>query len=315
MTFLMKQHTAAKLAIVLTSLAVVAACSESGGAPGSPSAPSSTSAAKPPSPSVSSLGTTTLSFSGFNAGTLTVNVNTLTTSALGASIISAGKIQLDILVDGTGQPVPCGTANATYVRFDGQGGGVSPDGSGQTTFSLDLDNLETLTDRAVKNVHCGDNICLRAHYVTGGGQTHVDTHFSVDTPYQVVCGSLCTFSLGFWKTHYADSWPNVVVSSGLTLGTVSYTAAELENIFNTAPAGNGLIILAHQLIAAKLNIARGADGSSIAGAIAAADALIGGLVVPPVGGGSLAPAATGALTTALDNYNNGLTGPGHCSGS
>jgi len=70
--------------------------------------------------------------------------------------------------------------------------------------------------------------------------------------------------------------------------------------------------LAHQLIAAKLNIAAGADGSAVSGAIAAADALIGDLVVPPVGTDTLQPADTGALTTTLANFNEGATGPGHC---
>ena len=310
MTPVMKLHSA-KFAIVLSALAV-AACSGSN-TPSSPTAINSSSAAK--SPSINSVGATTVSFSGFDVNTLTVNVNTLTTSSLGASFISAGKIQLQILVDATGQPVPCGTAGATYVRFDGMGGGVSPDSAGQTSYSLDLNNLATSTGGVVKNVHCGDNICIRAHYVTGGGSTKVDTHTSDGTPYQVVCALTCTYTQGFWKNHYADSWPASVVSGGLTLGTVSYTAAELESIFTTPPAGNGLVILAHQLIAAKLNIANGANGSAVAAAIAAADAMIGGLVVPPVGGGSLAPSATGALTTTLDNYNNGLTGPGHCSGS
>lgn len=125
-------------------------------------------------------------------------------------------------------------------------------------------------------------------------------------------GSGCTLTQGFWKTHYPDSWPQDVLDNGLMLGAVTYTAAEIESIFNTPPAGNGLIPLAHQLIAAKLNVAAGADDSSIAAAIAAADALIGGLVVPPVGNGSLANSVTSALTTTLDSYNQGLTGPGHC---
>jgi len=34
--------------------------------------------------------------------------------------------------------------------------------------------------------------------------------------------------------------------------------------------------------------------------------LIGGLVVPPVGGGFLAPGSTSALTNTLDDYNNGI---------
>ena len=44
-----------------------------------------------------------------------------------------------------------------------------------------------------------------------------------------------------------------------------------------------------------------------------ADALIGGLVVPPVGAGSLANATTSALTNTLSDYNEGKTGPGHCN--
>jgi hypothetical protein len=81
----------------------------------------------------------------------------------------------------------------------------------------------------------------------------------------------------------------------------------------TAPAqGNGLISLAHQLIATKLNILGGADPTAIAHTVSVADALILGRVVPPVGTGFLPPSASDDLTEALDDYNNGITGPGHC---
>lgn len=125
----------------------------------------------------------------------------------------------------------------------------------------------------------------------------------------------CTYTQGYWKTHgpvptgnNLNEWP----VTSLTLGTVAYTDLQLQSIFDTPAAGNGLIVLAHQLIAAKLNVANGADGTDVAASIAAADALIGGLVVPPVGSGSLAPSATSELVTALTNYNEGATGPGHC---
>jgi hypothetical protein len=127
----------------------------------------------------------------------------------------------------------------------------------------------------------------------------------------------CTFTQGYWKTHgpipvgnNSNEWP----VTSLTLGTVSYTDLELLSIFNTPAGGNGLISLAHQLMAAKLNIANGADGSSVAGAIAAADALIGGLVVPPVGAGFLSPGSTSSLNATLTSFNEGATGPGHCGG-
>jgi hypothetical protein len=96
------------------------------------------------------------------------------------------------------------------------------------------------------------------------------------------------------------------------LGNVSYTAAQLGQILNQPVGTNGLISLAHQLIAAKLNIANGADGSSIAPTIANADALIGNLVVPPIGTGYLSPSTVAADVVALTNFNEGITGPGSC---
>jgi len=125
----------------------------------------------------------------------------------------------------------------------------------------------------------------------------------------------CTLTQGFWKTHGPNAKGNNTNQwdlTTITLGTVNYTQAQAQAIFETPVAGNGLISLAHQLIAAKLNIANGANGSTIAATIAAADALIGSMVVPPVGGGFLAPSATSALTEALDDFNTGVTGPGHC---
>jgi hypothetical protein len=119
----------------------------------------------------------------------------------------------------------------------------------------------------------------------------------------------CTLTQGFWKTH-PQTWANV---GSITLGTVAYTQAQLLQIFNQPTKGNGLISLAHQLIAAKLNILFGATPpASVSAAIAAADALIGGLVVPPIGSGYLDPSDTASLTQTLDDFNNGTIGPGHC---
>jgi hypothetical protein len=117
----------------------------------------------------------------------------------------------------------------------------------------------------------------------------------------------CLFTQGYWKNHPSD-WP----VSTLMLGTVSYTAAELLSILNTPAQGNGLIFLAHQVIATKLNIAGGASGTYIAPTVAAADALIDGLVVPPVGAGYLDPASASGLTNTMDEYNNGEYGSDPC---
>jgi hypothetical protein len=121
---------------------------------------------------------------------------------------------------------------------------------------------------------------------------------------------------GYWKTHgpepcqqgnNSNDWP----TDNLTLGTTNYTDLELCSIFQTSPSGNGLISLAHQLITAEFNLMLGADPSCIEAEVAAAHALINGLVVPPVGGGFLHPSVTGPLTQALDDFNNGLLCQAH----
>jgi len=91
----------------------------------------------------------------------------------------------------------------------------------------------------------------------------------------------------------------------LQLGNVTYTQQQLLDILHEPPRGNGLLILAHQLIAAELNIANGADPSCIQQTIDEANALIGDLVIPPVGNGYLAPRDVSALADMLGDYNEG----------
>lgn len=111
----------------------------------------------------------------------------------------------------------------------------------------------------------------------------------------------CQFTIGYWKNH-EEAWP----VDNLMLGNVNYTKAELLSILNEPAGGNGLIILAHQLIGALLNGALGADLSPIQAEIDAAHALIGNLVVPPVGAGYIHPSQTSALAQVLDDFNNGI---------
>jgi hypothetical protein len=110
----------------------------------------------------------------------------------------------------------------------------------------------------------------------------------------------CVFGFGYWKNH-PQAWP----VTELQLGNVTYTQDQLLAIMHEPVRGNGLISLAHHLITAKLNVANGADPSCIQQTIADADALIGDLVVPPVGDGYLAPRDVNALKDTLEDYNEG----------
>jgi hypothetical protein len=106
------------------------------------------------------------------------------------------------------------------------------------------------------------------------------------------------FGFGYWKNH-----PEASAVTELQLGNVTYTQEQLLSVMHQPVRGNGLVSLAHQLITTKLNVANGADPSCIQQAIADADALIGDLVVPPVGDGYLVPRDVNALKDTLEDYN------------
>ncbi len=109
----------------------------------------------------------------------------------------------------------------------------------------------------------------------------------------------CTLTQGYWKTH--DDWPD-------------HADAELcghawADILWMAPVGgDAWIIVAHQYIAAKLNVANGAVAEdAITQALADAEALLADCAIADAD-----REAAIALATLLDDFNNGLVGPGHC---
>lgn len=138
----------------------------------------------------------------------------------------------------------------------------------------------------------------------------------------VCCEGGCTFTQGYWKTHgpvgcqtgnNTNVWPQSVQDNGLTLGGCTYTQDQLCSIFNAqGTAGNGWYALAHQLIAAELNIANGACApTEVTDAIAQANALMSQTTCYP-NNPSLPSSATSDLTNTLDHFNQGDIGPGRC---
>src|SRR3982751_3174613 len=119
----------------------------------------------------------------------------------------------------------------------------------------------------------------------------------------------CVVTLGFWKNHLAAFLARTP-NDGLNLGNHRYTETQLLSILKTAPAGNGLIQLARQLITAKLN--GGQFDPNIDDAAAAAAALLGNRIIPPVGSGFLSPSVTGSLIEQLTAFNEGKAGTPHC---
>src|SRR5207247_6483532 len=92
----------------------------------------------------------------------------------------------------------------------------------------------------------------------------------------------CPLGRGFWENH-TGAW----TVTSLTLGSQTYTQAALLALFDTPRRGDASLILADQLIAAKLNIANGADPTPVNATITDADHLLSGFTgqlpyhVPP----------------------------------
>ena len=84
--------------------------------------------------------------------------------------------------------------------------------------------------------------------------------------------STCPRSYGFWRSHPGE-WP----VSSLTLGSQSYGTAELTVLLHSPAKGDASVILARQLIAAKLNLAAGAGSEELEAIVAVADGLLAGL--------------------------------------
>jgi len=142
------------------------------------------------------------------------------------------------------------------------------------------------------------------YQVAGIGGGFTDFTVSVNN-----CNDVCTHGFGWWKNHSNDNpgnqdnlWP----VSELVLGSVTYSQDQINDIMNQPVQGNGLVSLTHHLAAAKLNIANGVDDTSVTTVITSADALIGSLVVPPVGTDELSTSEVGELKDALDTFNNSI---------
>ena len=120
-----------------------------------------------------------------------------------------------------------------------------------------------------------------------------------------VVPSHCTYTQGWYKNH-TSSWP----AGNLTPGTVWDGGKTIIDLFNTPPKGSQYIILAHQYITALLNIQ---GGSSVPPAVQTAlDTAAAYFAGGGAGAGDPNVNITG-VSQILDDYNNGLTGPGHCA--
>ncbi|MCC6525448.1 MAG: hypothetical protein IT373_22545, partial [Polyangiaceae bacterium] len=125
---------------------------------------------------------------------------------------------------------------------------------------------------------CGQHLVTNtASFVScGGGDSGSDAHtIAVEVP----CPVGCTLTQGYWKTHSAEG-PAPYDEAWQLVGSLEEDTLLLNSgrtwyeVFWTAPAGRVWYQLAHQYMAAKLNVLDGADDGAVADALVAAEALL-----------------------------------------
>jgi hypothetical protein len=172
--------------------------------------------------------------------------------------------------------------------------------------------------RSIRYDVCGQYVVQNTAAFTAEDSGATDSS-SWDINVYVPCGGGCTLTPGYWKTHstfgpapYDDTWASIgesapFFSSGLTYYEILWTPTR----------GNAYYILARAYIAAELNQLNGASLDGGAGAAFGDATALFSLYTPGEIEGlkknDTLRAEFISLATILDNYNNGLLGPGHCS--
>jgi hypothetical protein len=167
---------------------------------------------------------------------------------------------------------------------------------------------------------CGDyTVDNTASFITNDTGVTGSDGWSVAV--NVPCAGGCTLTQGYWKTHssfgpapYDDTWALLLPSGP---NSIFFSSGKTwYQVFWTPPAGNAYYNLAHQYMAAKLNILNGADPAAAQAALDTATTLFNKYTPAQIAvlkGNSSIRKQFIDLASILDNYNNGYIGPGHCS--
>jgi len=168
---------------------------------------------------------------------------------------------------------------------------------------------------------CGDYTYTNTAGFTTNDQGLTGSN-SCDVLVDVPCDVGCTLTPGYWKTHsqqgpapYDDNWailgPNEENTVFFLSGQTYY------EVLWTSPQGNAYYILAHAYIAAELNQLNGASiPPDVLDAFNYATTLFSTYTPAQIGvlHGNRPPRGDFiSYAETLDDYNNGVTGPGHCS--
>lgn len=133
----------------------------------------------------------------------------------------------------------------------------------------------------------------------------------------------CSLTQGYWKTHNATfkggapvdpTW--ALLPGGAAEGTTFFLSGKTWfEVFWTPVGGNAYYNLAHQYMAARLNVLSGADPTTIASTLTTATTLFQTYTPAQIGalsGNNSLRKQFVSLAGILGSYNEGDIGPGHC---
>lgn len=224
----------------------------------------------------------------------------------GGATVASGTVAVPM-----GQCVLAASTGTASGSFDASITEQTPLASGWALTSIVAEFPSGINNPAVPVVNVvGYNVSnVRINNDWGAVVTFTNTYTPPPPP-----PSYCTLTQGYWKNHTED-WDSGqnYVDAGDTFYNSGMTYIE---IMNTPPkGGNAYLQLAHQFIAASLNVG-GTSGSGIA----AVDAALAGADAYFAAAAAGIPTPTGATKTQLQgwastlaSFNEGLTGPGHCN--
>lgn len=247
----------------------------------------------------------------FATGTASVSWDTVT------NLMTVAVVFSNLTTPNTAAHIHCcvdapgNTGVATTVpTFTGFPSGTT---SGTYLHTFDMLSL-TSYNPAFVAAHGGTAASAAAALLAGlqAGRSYLNIHTTTfpggeERGFLAPTSPTCPLGQGYWKNH-PDDFP----VTSLSIGCQTYTQAELLAILGTPVRGDASLILADQLIAAKLNIFNGSDPTPISATISQADALLctfSGKLPYDVAPSSAAGQQMTALASTLDDYNSGLLTP------
>jgi hypothetical protein len=166
--------------------------------------------------------------------------------------------------------------------------------------------------------------CGEFPFVNTASFDTTDTHATGSDQWTVMvsvvqCVHGCTYTQGYYKNHHDHpAWDLITPDGGDSDFFINHWQSWFE-VLDTNPGGGqfpskqAYYILAHQYIAAKLNILKGASSTpDVDAAITWAESFFNTYTQYSTIPQAVRNQAKDVYAPLLDDYNNGLIGPGHC---